>query len=164
MSCVTCGHPDLPGRHTGQPAWHPSGRWLVVQAEKRRHAKVRFEFVSEQNIDLVISGPTSFLTGFPPFDLEVPLVFDYLDCGDWEAQSKCPEREAKEYEKYAKEHPQSPKTQEALYQAALDSDLSSWPCYRGRLLLNYGRWLRRQRRVAESRAPLRRRDARPGVG
>ena len=44
---------------------------------------------------------------------------------------------------------------EALYQAALDSDLSSWPCYRGRLLLNYGRWLRRQRRVAESRAPLR---------
>ena len=44
---------------------------------------------------------------------------------------------------------------EALYQAALDNDLSSWPCYRGRLLLNYGRWLRRQRRVAESRAPLR---------
>lgn len=44
---------------------------------------------------------------------------------------------------------------EALYQAALDSDLSNWPCYRSRLLLNYGRWLRRQRRVAESRAPLR---------
>jgi DNA-binding CsgD family transcriptional regulator len=44
---------------------------------------------------------------------------------------------------------------EALYQEALDNDLSSWPCYRGRLLLNYGRWLRRQRRVAESRAPLR---------
>jgi ATP/maltotriose-dependent transcriptional regulator MalT len=44
---------------------------------------------------------------------------------------------------------------EALYQAALDGDLSNWPCYRGRLLLDYGRWLRRQRRVAESRAPLR---------
>jgi ATP/maltotriose-dependent transcriptional regulator MalT len=44
---------------------------------------------------------------------------------------------------------------EALYQAALESDLSDWPCYRGRLLLAYGRWLRRQRRVAESRAPLR---------
>jgi hypothetical protein len=43
---------------------------------------------------------------------------------------------------------------EELYQAALESDLSSWPCYRGRLLLNYGRWLRRRRRVAESRAPL----------
>jgi DNA-binding NarL/FixJ family response regulator len=31
----------------------------------------------------------------------------------------------------------------------------NWPCYRARLLLSYGRWLRRQRRVAESRAPLR---------
>ncbi len=44
---------------------------------------------------------------------------------------------------------------EELYQAALEGDLSNWPCYRSRLLLNYGRWLRRQRRVAESRAPLR---------
>jgi DNA-binding CsgD family transcriptional regulator len=44
---------------------------------------------------------------------------------------------------------------EALYQAALERDLTNWPCYRGRMLLWYGRWLRRQRRVAESRAPLR---------
>lgn len=44
---------------------------------------------------------------------------------------------------------------EELYQTALGSDMSNWPCFRGRLLLNYGRWLRRQRRVAESRAPLR---------
>jgi Tfp pilus assembly protein PilF len=42
-----------------------------------------------------------------------------------------------------------------LYQAALSSDMSKWPCYRGRLLLNYGSWLRQQRGVAESRAPLR---------
>ena len=45
VRCVSCGHPDLPGRHTGQPAWHPSGRWLLVQAEKREHRKVRFESV-----------------------------------------------------------------------------------------------------------------------
>lgn len=44
---------------------------------------------------------------------------------------------------------------EALYQAALEHDLANWPCYRGRMLLWYGRWLRRQRRAAESRAPLR---------
>jgi DNA-binding CsgD family transcriptional regulator len=44
---------------------------------------------------------------------------------------------------------------EDLYQAALNHDLATWPCSRGRLLLNYGRWLRRHRRVAESRAPLR---------
>jgi ATP/maltotriose-dependent transcriptional regulator MalT len=41
-----------------------------------------------------------------------------------------------------------------LYQAAL-ADLVNWPCFRARTLLAYGRWLRRQRRVAESRAPLR---------
>jgi ATP/maltotriose-dependent transcriptional regulator MalT len=44
---------------------------------------------------------------------------------------------------------------EAFYQAALEHDLANWPCYRGRMLLWYGRWLRRQRRVAESCAPLR---------
>jgi DNA-binding CsgD family transcriptional regulator len=42
-----------------------------------------------------------------------------------------------------------------LYDAALGSELASWPCFRARMLLAYGRWLRRQRRVAESRAPLR---------
>ena len=44
---------------------------------------------------------------------------------------------------------------EALYKTALEHDLANWPCYRGRMLLWYGKWLRRQRRVAESRAPLR---------
>jgi ATP/maltotriose-dependent transcriptional regulator MalT len=44
---------------------------------------------------------------------------------------------------------------EPLYQAALSHGLLHWPCYRTRMLLAYGRWLRRQRRVAESRAPLR---------
>jgi ATP/maltotriose-dependent transcriptional regulator MalT len=44
---------------------------------------------------------------------------------------------------------------EALFQAALEHDLAGWPRYRNRMLLWYGRWLRRQRRAAESRAPLR---------
>jgi DNA-binding CsgD family transcriptional regulator len=43
----------------------------------------------------------------------------------------------------------------ALYQRALGGDLANWPCYRGRMLLWYGRWLRRQRRPADSRRPLR---------
>jgi DNA-binding CsgD family transcriptional regulator len=38
---------------------------------------------------------------------------------------------------------------------ALASDLTRWPFQRGRLQLAYGQWLRRQRRVAESRAVLR---------
>jgi outer membrane protein assembly factor BamD (BamD/ComL family) len=39
-------------------------------------------------------------------------------CGDWQAASKCPEKEAEMYEKYASEHEQSPAAAEALYDAA----------------------------------------------
>jgi DNA-binding CsgD family transcriptional regulator len=44
---------------------------------------------------------------------------------------------------------------EQLFQAGLATDLATWPFLRARLLLTYGAWLRRRRRVAESRLPLR---------
>jgi DNA-binding CsgD family transcriptional regulator len=56
---------------------------------------------------------------------------------------------------YARPMVAADESAEAFYRQALGSDLVSWPCYRGRMLLWYGRWLRRQRRVAESRSPLR---------
>ena len=46
--------------------------------------------------------------------------WDMLDnkvCGDWQGSTKCPEKEAEMYEKYAQEHPDSPRTPEALYNA-----------------------------------------------
>jgi ATP/maltotriose-dependent transcriptional regulator MalT len=46
-------------------------------------------------------------------------------------------------------------TAEDLYHAALERDLLNWPGYRSRMLLWYGSWLRRRRRAAESRVPLR---------
>ena len=45
-------------------------------------------------------------------------MLDNKLCGDWLAQSKCPEMESQLYEKYVAEHPQSPKAAEALYLAA----------------------------------------------
>jgi DNA-binding CsgD family transcriptional regulator len=42
----------------------------------------------------------------------------------------------------------------ALYETAIGTDLAQWHCYRGRMLLWHGRWLRRQRRVVESRKRL----------
>lgn len=39
-------------------------------------------------------------------------------CGDWQGTSKCPDKEADMYEKYASEHPTSPAAAEALYDAA----------------------------------------------
>ncbi len=44
---------------------------------------------------------------------------------------------------------------EARFEEALAADLARWPFQRARLLLAYGRWLRRERRIADSRAPLR---------
>jgi DNA-binding CsgD family transcriptional regulator/tetratricopeptide (TPR) repeat protein len=51
-----------------------------------------------------------------------------------------------------------------VFQAVLGEDLARFPFLRGRVLLSYGTWLRRQRRIAESRAPLRAaRDAFDGI-
>jgi DNA-binding CsgD family transcriptional regulator len=44
---------------------------------------------------------------------------------------------------------------EALFVAALGEELESYPFLRARTLFSYGRWLRRQRRSADSRSPLR---------
>jgi hypothetical protein len=47
--------------------------------------------------------------------------FDLIDnklCGDWQGSPKCPEKESEIYEKYASEHPDSPRTAQALYEAA----------------------------------------------
>ena len=46
-------------------------------------------------------------------------------------------------------------TAEPQFGAALAADLSAWPIPRARLLLAHGIWLRRQRRNAEARGPLR---------
>ena len=43
----------------------------------------------------------------------------------------------------------------ARFEEALNADLDRWPFWRGRLLLAHGRWLRRHRRVTDSRAQLR---------
>jgi len=45
-------------------------------------------------------------------------MLDNKICGDWQGKSKCPEMETELYTKYADEHPKSPKTAEALYNAA----------------------------------------------
>jgi outer membrane protein assembly factor BamD (BamD/ComL family) len=48
-------------------------------------------------------------------------TYDLLDsklCQEWRGQAECPQKESAVYEQYAREHPQSPKAAEALYNAA----------------------------------------------
>ena len=44
---------------------------------------------------------------------------------------------------------------EQEFRRSLTANLARWPSYRARLLLEYGSWLRRRRRPADARAPLR---------
>jgi hypothetical protein len=50
-------------------------------------------------------------------DLAAFHLIDNKLCGDWQGTSKCPDKEAEMYEKYVKEHSQSPAAPEALYRA-----------------------------------------------
>lgn len=51
-------------------------------------------------------------------DLAAYETIDNHLCGDWKGLAKCPEKESEIYERYAHDHPQSPKAPEALYNAA----------------------------------------------
>ena len=46
QASLTAGRRELPGFHTGQPAWHPSGRWIAFQAQKSGIPK-QFQKTSE---------------------------------------------------------------------------------------------------------------------
>jgi DNA-binding CsgD family transcriptional regulator len=59
----------------------------------------------------------------------------------------------------------SPEVDAAAFESSLGAGLASWPLHRARLQLAYGVWLRRERRAADSRTPLRAaRDAFDALG
>lgn len=58
---------------------------------------------------------------FPDTKWAYLAAYELIDnklCGDWQGQSKCPQKEAEIYENYAKQYPKSPAAAEALYHAA----------------------------------------------
>jgi outer membrane protein assembly factor BamD (BamD/ComL family) len=95
-------------------------RWQVDKADtmsrpsaRERDPIYRSE-INEEQMKLVIKK-------FPGTKWADLAAFHFIDnkvCGEWQGSSKCPDKEADLYEKYAKEHPQSPAAPEALYDAA----------------------------------------------
>jgi hypothetical protein len=86
---------------------------LTRPSAREREAYMRGQ-INEDWMHLV----TKKFPGTKWADLATFRMLDNKLCGDWQAASKCPEKEADMYEKYVKEHPQSPAAPEALYAAA----------------------------------------------
>jgi outer membrane protein assembly factor BamD (BamD/ComL family) len=95
-------------------------RWQIDRSDvmtrpsaREREAYMRGQ-IDEEWMKLVIKK----FPGTKWADLAAFHLIENKLCGDWQAASKCPEKEADIYEKYVKEHEQSPAAPEALYQAA----------------------------------------------
>ena len=95
-------------------------RWQIDKADvmsrpsaREKEAYLR-EGMNEDSMRLVIKK----FPGTKWADLAAFHLIENKLCGDWQASSKCPLKEAEMYEKYAEEHPHSPTVAEALYNAA----------------------------------------------
>jgi outer membrane protein assembly factor BamD (BamD/ComL family) len=95
-------------------------RWQIdkadVQSRPSAHEKEAYirQGMDEQSMKQVMKK-------FPDTKWAQLAAFHLIDnklCGDWQGSSKCPDKEAEIYEKYAKEHAESPAAPEALYNAA----------------------------------------------
>jgi hypothetical protein len=86
---------------------------LTRPSARERDAYMRGQ-IDEEWMKLVIKK----FPGTKWADLAAFHLIDNKLCGDWQGASRCPEKEADLYEKYASEHEQSPATPEALYDAA----------------------------------------------
>jgi outer membrane protein assembly factor BamD (BamD/ComL family) len=95
-------------------------RWQINKADvmslpsaKEKEAYLR-QSMDEQYMKEVIKK----FPGTKWADLAAFHLIENKVCGDWQGSTKCPEKEAEMYEKYASDHPQSPAAAEALYDAA----------------------------------------------
>jgi hypothetical protein len=105
----------------GEALWRAADvRWQLEKADVRMRPSSREMSpdlrnpIDDENMKLVMKK-------FPHTkwsDLAAYNLIDNKLCGSWKGETHCPEKESELYEKYAREHPQSPKVAEALFNAA----------------------------------------------
>ena len=101
-------------------AWRAADILWQIQktdAASRPSAKERDPYLRDQMDEDGLKKVIKMYPGTHEADLA---AFDLIDnklCGDWQGTTKCPEKESELYEKYAKEHPDGPRTAQALYLA-----------------------------------------------
>ena len=95
-------------------------RWQIEAADAatRPSSKERDPILHHQIDEQYMKKVIKKYPGTKWADLAAYHLIENKLCGEWEAEAKCPEMEAQLYIKYTEDHPQSPKTPEALYRAA----------------------------------------------
>jgi hypothetical protein len=95
-------------------------RWQIEKSDvmSRPSAKARESYLREGMNEEWMKTVMKKFPGTKWADLAAFHLIDNKLCGDWQAASKCPDKEAEQYEKYVKEHGNSPAAAEALYNAA----------------------------------------------
>src|SRR5437660_2191940 len=94
-------------------------RWQIEKSDvsARPSAKEREAFLREGMEEKFMKEVIKKFPGTKWADLAAFHLIDNKLCGDWQGNSKCPDKEAEMYEKYVREHSQSPAAPEALYHA-----------------------------------------------
>jgi outer membrane protein assembly factor BamD (BamD/ComL family) len=95
-------------------------RWQIEKADvmSRPSAREQDAFLREGMEEKYMKEVMKKFPGTKWAEMAAFHLIDNKLCGDWQGASKCPEKEAEIYEKYASEHPQSPNAPEAMYDAA----------------------------------------------
>jgi hypothetical protein len=95
-------------------------RWQVERADvmARPSAKERDPGLREGMNEEWMKEVMKKFPGTKWADLAAFHLIENKLCGEWQGTSKCPEKEADHYEKYAADRPQSPAAPQALYLAA----------------------------------------------
>jgi hypothetical protein len=105
---------------TPEAAWRAADiQWQLQKADAstRPSAKQRDPYMREQMDEDELKKILKYYPRTRQADLAAYELIDNKLCGDWQGQVQCPEREAEIYEKYAIEHPDGPRTAQALYLA-----------------------------------------------
>jgi TolA-binding protein len=108
------------GPHAGESAWRAADiRWQLEKADvySRPSAHEKEAYLRQQIDESEMKKIIKRFPGSKYADLAAWDMIDNKVCGDWQGTTKCPEKEAEIYQKYADEHPNSPKAPEALFEA-----------------------------------------------
>jgi TolA-binding protein len=106
--------------HAGESLWRAADiRWQIEKQDvySRPSAHEKEAYLRQQIDDSEMKKIIKRFPGSKWADLAAFNLLDNKVCGDWQGTTKCPEKEAELYQKYADEHTNSPKAPEALFEA-----------------------------------------------